>query len=275
MRYPRNALLALGIVVMTWNGPAAARSPADLALTYRIYYGGFEVLHLLVDIRMAPENYEMKLKFRTMGMIGTLFPWTMKAYARGRLTKDGVRPVAAGHRNSWRGRKRWVELRYPGRGHVVVDAHPVPEDDKPSPKRLLETIDLASAIIAMTRKFDTNPVCGLRLPVFDGRRRYNLVLKGLGDGVVRRNGYSAYVGPVVKCRVEMDRLAGFKTRHKSYGGLDENDRAASVFMARPFSDAPPVPVRIEIESRWGDVLAHLTQAKLAVDGATRKLVRGN
>jgi hypothetical protein len=100
-----------------------------------------------------------------------------------------------------------------------------------------------------------------------------LLFKGLGEGTIRRSGYSAYAGPVVKCRVDMERKAGFKSRHKSYGGWGEDDRAASVSMGRPFADGPAVPVRIEIQTRWGDVLAHLTQAKLAVGGKSRELAR--
>ncbi|NQU72555.1 MAG: DUF3108 domain-containing protein [Rhodospirillales bacterium] len=275
MGFTRKALLLSGLLALSWIGPAAARSPADstrdLALTYRVYYGGFEVLRLVVDIRLAAEDYKLEMNFRTLGLIGTLFPWTMKAYARGRLTKDGVHPVAAGQRNSWRGRQRWVELRYPGRSPVVADAHPAVKDDKPSAKSLIDTIDLASAIFAMTRQLDQHRGCGRRLPVFDGRRRYDLLFKGLGDGAIRRSGYSVYAGPVTNCRAEMDRLAGFKTRQNSYGGWGEADRTATVSMGRPFIDAPPVPVRIEIQTRWGDIMAHLTQAKLAANGNTRKL----
>ena len=277
MSLMRKALLVSGMFVLAWASPADAQSPGDpardLDLTYRVYYGGFEVLHLSIDFQMAPKSYEMELKFRTLGMIGSLFPWTMKAYARGRLIKDGVRPVAAGNRNSWRGKQRWLELRYPDRHPIVTDAHPAPKGDKPTPESLLEAIDLASAVIAMTRKFDKSRSCGLNLPVFDGRRRYDLVFRSDGIGAIRRNGYSAYAGPVVKCRVEMKRLAGFKTRHKAYGGWGEEDRAALVSMGRPFIAGPPVPVKIEIQTRWGDVVAHLTGAKLAADGTTRELAR--
>lgn len=277
MGFMRRALLVSGMFVLVWIAPAAARAGGDaardLALTYRIYYGGFEVLRLTVDLRMAPENYALEMKFRTLGVIGALFPWTMRAYSHGLLTRNGVRPVAAGHRNSWRGNQRWVELRYPSRGPIVVDAHPPEEGDKPSPESLIGAIDLASAVVAMTRTLDKDRNCGDRLPVFDGRRRYDLLFKGLGDSVIRRSGYSAFAGPVVKCRVGMDRLAGFRKSHKSYGGWGAADRAASVFMGRPFIDAPPVPVRIEIETRWGDVIAHLTGAKLATDGTTRDLAR--
>jgi Protein of unknown function (DUF3108) len=277
----RVALLVSGILsallVPFRAAPADARTASGaashLALAYRVYYGGFQVLRLAVDIRMAPENYAMEMNFRTLGLIGRMFPWTMRAYANGRLTENGVRPVTAGQRNSWRGRQRWVELRYPGRSPVVADARPAANEDLPSPESLIDTIDLASAILAVSRKLGMDRGCALRLPVFDGRRRYDLRFRGLGDATIRRNGYSVFAGPVIRCRAEMKRLEGFESRQKSYGGWGEADRAAVVFMGRPFTDAPPVPVRIEIQTRWGDVMAHLTRAELVANGKTRELAR--
>ena len=120
MKFVRNAFLVSGLFVMIWDAPAIARDPTrDLSLTYRVYYGGFEVLQLSVDIQMAPKTYAMKLKFHTIGMIGSLFSWNLNAYARGRVTKDGVFPIAAGNHNSWQGKKRWIELRYAERRPTV------------------------------------------------------------------------------------------------------------------------------------------------------------
>ena len=59
--------------------------PKDLALGYRVYFGGFEALALGVDVALAAERYKMDMNFRTQGLIGRLFPWTMRAFARGRL----------------------------------------------------------------------------------------------------------------------------------------------------------------------------------------------
>ncbi len=273
----RKTLIALGLAAALWAQPAPSRAepPAarDLALAYRIYFGGFEVLKLTVDLMIAPETYAMELNFRTLGLIGRMFPWTMKAYSRGVLAGEEIRPHAAGQRNTWRDRARWVDLRYPDGLPVVTDAKPAAAtdgSDKVPAHALVGTIDLASAIVKLSRKMAAGRGCDGKIAVFDGRRRYDLVFERLGETRIRRSGYTVFQGKAVNCSAAMDRLAGFK-RRKSYGGWGENGRTASVWMARPFADAPPVPVRIEIETRWGDLMVHLVRAELVADGVTREL----
>jgi len=242
-------------VAGSFAGNAHAR---DVALGYRIYYGGFEVMGLGVDLALSPSRYALQMKFHTLGLIGRMFPWKMRAYSRGRMVGANVRPLAAGQRNAWRGRERWVDIRFDDGRPVVTDARPKSEGTDAPGKDLRGTVDLASAILVIARATDRDRACAGRVKVFDGRRRYDLVLEKLGEEKLRKNGYSIYQGPTVTCRAEMDRLGGFK-RRKSYGGWGRADRAARVWLGRVMDRVPRVPVRIEIDTRWGAVIAHLAR----------------
>lgn len=278
-RYRRVSAVVAAVAACLAVMPAAAAATGgarDLALGYRVYFGGFEALSLGVDVALAAERYKMDMNFRTRGLIGRLFPWTMQAFARGRLAGSVVLPETAGQRNRWRDRERWVTLRFADGRPTVTDAKPPVGDagrGSLAGEALRGTIDLASAVLALSRAGRAARACAGRLVVFDGRRRYDIVLSRVGEEELRRTRYSVFQARALNCRAKMARRAGFK-RGRGYGGWGSDGRAASLWLAPVFAHTPALPVRIEVETRWGWVIAHLASARMTADGVTRDLAAG-
>jgi hypothetical protein len=105
------------------------------------------------------------------------------------------------------------------------------------------------------------------VPVFDGRRRYDLQYEDRGIQELKRSTYSAFAGPARACRVKQHRIAGFSTDPTDGEKADE----ASIWIADVLPGAPPMPVRIELDSSWGYVYAHL--AEVTGSAGSRKLAR--
>ena len=109
----------------------------------------------------------------------------------------------------------------------------------------------------------------MREAVFDGRRRYNLVLDHLGQDFIQRNDYSAFSGSALRCRVKIERIAGFK--RKTTRSKWRKTDGATLWIGRAFANFPPVPVRLALDTDLGGLRAYLVQATLTEGGQIRRL----
>ncbi len=260
-------LMALAISVSVTGAAAAQRGILD----YKVYFGGFAAVGLEIDLARARDDYRIGAKLRTLGVVDQFFSWSMQSYSRGRLQGTEARPEAAGHTSDWRGRQRLVDIRYEAGRPVVRRLTPKPESDDRVPVSADDipgTVDLASAVLSMTLAAEAGRPCGQRVPVFDGRRRYDLVAERIGVETIRWFGRAGHVRDAVKCRVSMERISGFKkpTDSDEHGDADPSDterRFALVWLAPAGHGMPPVPIRVEVETRWGLIVGHLVKVRPA------------
>jgi len=263
---------AIAIAVSTASAAASERGILD----YKVYFGGFPALALEIEIGRTSEEYDISIGLRTLGVIDRLFPWTMRAYSRGRWAGAEVRPEAAGQTSAWRGRRRLVDVRYQDGRPIVARVVPPPDRDGRASVAAADvagTVDLASAILSLSLAAEAGRGCARLVPVFDGRRRYDLVVEHVGFEPIRRFGQAGPARRALKCRVSMVRRSGFE-RDPDHGAKDGGRRTALLWLARAGEGLPPVPVRIELETRWGLVIAHLMRVRAAPAGAAPGLASG-
>lgn len=264
--------LALPLIV---TSPAFA-DKRDVDLSYSIYIGGFQVAALKIDLDLAAKDYNIAAKVSTTGMVGRMFPWWMKAYSRGEIIGAGVGvvPVSAGQRNNWRGRERFIDMKFTDGVARIDKIAPKPEtDDRDRVPVTMRTgvVDLASAIVSIIRKMDGDRACAAEIPVFDGRRRYDLVSVADGSEKLKPSGYTPFVGETVNCIVSVRKKAGFKKNDDS--GWNDKGRSARVWMGKAFGDVPPVPVRLTLDTPLGALIAHLSAAEYISGGQKVRLGR--
>lgn len=258
----RTSVVALSMLALSASG-AVARD-ADVDLVYKVYIGGFHVVDLQLDIGFAPEKYDVKARINSSGTIGRMFPWTMDANSRGRFSDAGVVvPASARQKNTWRGKERFIDLSFADGIARVDRMKPVPEtDDRDKVPEALRTgaVDLTSAIMALITQMDESAECRNSVPVFDGRRRYDLRVEPDGSDQLKPNRYSPFRGATTNCVVWIDKKAGFKRKDSS--GWSDQQRRAKVWMGKAFASAPPVPIRLTFDTPYGGLIAHLNQATL-------------
>ena len=253
-------------------GAGSGAGAGDVDLSYKVYVGGFQVGALKIDLDLAARNYDIAAKVSTTGLVGRMFPWWMEAYSRGAIVSAGVMPVSAGQRNNWRGRDRFIDLKFSDGIARIDRIAPKPEsDDRDRVPETMRTgvVDLASAIVSIIRRMDGNKPCRAEIPVFDGRRRYDLVTRPDGGEKLRPNGYTPFVGETVNCLVSIRKKAGFKKNDES--GWNDKDRSARVWMGKAFAGVPPVPVRLTLDTPFGALIAHLSAAEYQSGGDRIKL----
>ena len=212
----------------------------------------------------------MRARLKTTGLVKTLVRWKTTAYSRGTLVSGEVVPVRAGYRNKRWWKKRLVELGFDQGTPKLMRMKPRKKPRVP-PSRLKGALDPVGAFLAVLSRFDAGQGCRLRIPVFDGRRLYELVGEVDGDGAGRLEAsrYSPFAGPTVNCRVRLEKKAGFK--QESGEGRERDDAEAQLRMARVFAEMPPVPVRLATDTRYGALVAYLHRAKLRAGALKREL----
>ncbi len=284
-RHARTALrgLALGGLAAVLFVSSAAAGEGRLQLAYKVYFVGVHAANLGLGVSFDGAAYDadaaaydlhatayaVQARFKTTGLVKGLTRWKTTAYSRGTLVLGDVVPVRAGYRDKQWWRKRLVELGFDQGTPKLVRMKPRKEP-RVSPSQLKGALDPAGAFLALLARFDAGQGCGMRIPIFDGRRLRELVGETDGDGTGRleANRYSPFAGPTVDCRVRVARKAGFKRRSD---GQERKDIEVQLRMARVFDEMPPVPVRLASDTRYGALAAHLVRANLDAAGLKREL----
>lgn len=259
-----------------------------LQLSYRAYF--FDVHAANLDLRVDFDGasydpdaaaydldasaYAVRLRLKTTGLIKTLTRLKTTAYSQGAFVAGDIVPVRAGYSSKqWR-RKRLVELGFDERTPRVVRIKPRRKGGRSpsvSPAQLEGALDPAGSLLALLSHLDAGQGCSLRIPVYTGRRLYELVgePQGTGVGRLKASRHSPFAGPTVNCRVRLEKKAGFKPRPA--GGRNREDTDVLLQMARVFDETPPVPVRFAGETGYGSLVVYLHRAKLDVGGLKREL----
>jgi len=106
----------------------------------------------------------------------------------------------------------------------------------------------------------STPPCARTIPVFDGRRRYDIRLEYIGEESLGMNASSVYGGIAVKCRVYFQQVAGFSRKWNEDN--PQPDTPTIIWLIRLEEAGTWLPVRAEGASSWGSLSAVLTRHRL-------------
>lgn len=251
------ATLALAVPALTGNARAE-----PVSAQYQVYFGGLHVLDAEAKWERGGGSYRLVAQAETEGFVGWLTPWTGTTESRGRIAGGEVIP---GHHLNWGTDEdadegaRLVEISY-DRSGKVVDTLVQPAQDwegrHPLPPGAAEgTLDPLSVIAGLGELLQAGGRCEGTFAVFDGRKRYDLIVSDAGETVLEPTSYSIYAGPARGCRLDYRMLGGHKIKHNKYV---ETARKRIVWVAHPAEGAPPLPVRLEIETAYGSLIGHIT-----------------
>lgn len=258
----KTALLAAAL--LTIGGEAAAWSqPERLTLRYALYVGGLSALDGAVELTARPGGYEVQLAAETKGVIGWLADWRTRSVSRGAWRGGEAATQEHESHNLWRGEPRSVNLRYDAAGAASVTAAPdaAADDRDPIPAEMLRaTLDPLSGFLAVMEALRRGEGCGRTIAAFDGRRRFDMRFRDLGAETLPAGGYSSFDGKARRCAVDYVAIAGHKRspeRNMFWRNSGGERPPVHVWFAEVAAGAPPAPVRIETDTPFGAVVAHL------------------
>ena len=118
-------------------------------------------------------------------------------------------------------------------------------------------MDPISAMLNLVHAVARDGRCAGRVPVFDGRRRFDLAARDLGEQDLVRSGVASFEGLARRCRVTFEPVTGF-WRDERWEQPKTSE--IEIFLATVVPGGPPVPVRLEAENAFGAVRIHLVSA---------------
>ena len=262
--------LAMASAVILSPGPARAAetlSPRTLDLTYDVYLGGLHIFTFDVDMALQPDRYRVTAQGATQGMVGWLYEWQTKLAAEGLDRNGRIEPQRYDVESNWQGNLRTSQLGFAEGGRYDLQQTPPPEPDPDIEGALPEslpdgTVDPLSLAIAASRALEQTGRCDQTVPVFDGRRRYDLTLTHIDAATLPPSEYSVYHGPAVRCSFSMKRISGFRKSWKTKRQVDADASAPTIWIAPIREDLPPVPVRYDGAIALGNIVIHLTKAQV-------------
>jgi len=247
------ALVACGLVA---GDGQAATAPRALALSYQVFLGPLPVMVVTADLAMpaasAEGSYRADIVGRAGGYVGQVYDWSFAARAAGVARGHRLSPKTFAGENLSVLDRRPVTIAYSMDGTPATRFDPPRAEDaglQPGPAQARGTLDPASALIALVRTVAATGSCTTALPVYDGRRRFDLIARAAGEELVEPLPRSLYGGPAQRCDFQLKQLDASRERLPSQGTAWMAEVAGAM-----------VPVRLELTTALGIVTVDLVQA---------------
>ena len=245
----------VGAALLSVLAPLAAPAAAADRLSARVeLYGplGLHVLSLHTTLEQTEDHYTAVADYATIGLAGILFEQKTHAVATGRLARASAYPDSFRNDTVRNGIVRRSRVDYLPDGTVNGSSSPAPAAVVP-PAMARGTVDNVTAYLRLERQLAETGKCGLTVPVFDGRQRYDLVFVDAGKQELSREAGQRFSGTAIACRM---------TRHNRAVDASEQDEGASqgtFWYAALVPGELPVPVRMRLETQLGTVDGYLAE----------------
>jgi hypothetical protein len=267
------ALIAVRQMTVTQKNvpvPAALVQEHKLLLQYDVYASGFKALSASLTIGMDKKAYDMAMEAETRGLIGRLFPWKVSMDTTGRIgAKGALIPILHTDRTTWRQKVSLEEMSYDPHGKVVKMT--TQDDGKAAADLPIDNalsnhaVDVLTGTLALLQNADSTHHCTGQFPVFDGKRRFNITLTDDGTEILASSRYSRFEGEAMRCILKVEPAAGFEPKDEKRGWMavqnytEARHKLPTLWLARIKDSEQVIPVRMEIASAYGSVVANLSR----------------
>jgi hypothetical protein len=259
----RIAILALLVPVALAAAPAAAWAPRErLEMVYDVLAGG-RVAEFTLEFGVVGDSYRIASRQASAGVVRWAFPWQSTTEVHGRFNAAVTVPESYRVKGEFRGKPRRVEMDF--RNGELVRYEAVPnnvedEREEVTPEQRRGALDPVSAIMAVIRQANTGGGCDARVPVFDGRQRYDILFTDRGMTEIKSHYASIFEGQARICAFEWLPIAG-RLKRAGMPPREADRRFGRAYMAPVEAGGALAPVKIEFEAWFGTVTGHLREVR--------------
>lgn len=253
--------VALALPFLLGAGPAAvppAAETAPLSLRYDVYARGLPFLSLDFRLDESAVAYKVSGTVHAQGVLGAVSDFTLHTESRGTITAEKLRPSMHDNSSRARHKERRAHLDFHRDGSVIAALTPADDPDHrlPTAEQVVGSVDPLTAILTIGDVVARSGSCQAKVAVYDGRRRYDLVLSDDGPGRAE-HGQSAELR---RCGLDLVKLAGFTSDRNRPPAIEHG----KVWIMPPLrAGMPPLPARIEFHSDWGPITVQVAPTVVA------------
>lgn len=200
-----------GLSILLGCGGAAAQD-VPFSARYDFYIGGLTVAEIALDGSVGATGYDARSRVETRGLLDLLTGGRIDATAAGDRRGAG-RFVPDAYANDFvrGGTARRTSMTYSGDiARVSIFPPEAPKPTDTTPEAHPNTLDPVTAVVAMMTPRPGNSLCNRTIPIFDGKRRYDIVLLSPKDRTLGEEPpIPDWDRPVTRCFGVYERIAGF------------------------------------------------------------------
>lgn len=248
-----------GLLALCAAAALPARVSAEaMVARYDVQAAGFTIMQVEALVDLNGPDYLVRTRVIPRGVMTWFTGGEQVSSAEGRWR--GMDPMPLRYRTDgvWRGNRRMVAMDYTPSGRPQLRAiEPANTGEhEPVPDALQHgTMDTLSALAKLSRTVARTGRCDLAAGIFDGRRRADLTVRTISQDLLAREG--GFAGQALRCELESRVIAGFHADQDRAQAAEP--QPATAWLGRPLPGGGPLPVRVEIPTRWfGDVRIVLT-----------------
>jgi len=260
------AALSLSALVTAAPARAADNWPANMRAQYEVNFNGFNVGTLEFVSQAEQQSYTLVANAKLSVLLGVI-TWDGQTRSFGMIAKEALKPAA--FTLDFRANSRSGSTRVGfDDGAVTKIAHLPPPIVHPEtiPLRadhLKGVVDPLSAVMVLSRGSSTNP-CERRIPIFDGRERFDLLFSYKGEMKVTEQLPSGQPGIAFICKVRYLPIAGHKVDSETKFMAANNEIEVAL---RPIPAANVfVPYQISIPTMAGSATIVSKRVEIASPG---------
>jgi hypothetical protein len=242
---------------------AAESWPANMRALYDINFNGFNVGTFEFQSQAERQSYTLLGNAKLSVLLGA-FSWDAETRSFGLLVNQAPKPASFTFDYKSSLRAGSTKLGF-ANGAVSAISHLPPEMPRPDTVPLREqhlkgVVDPLSAIMMLARASSANP-CDRRLPIFDGKERFDLVFSYKGERRVVEQTPSGQPSVAHVCRVRYLPIAGHKVDGETSHMAANNDIEVAL---RPVPSANVlIPYQVTIPTMAGS--ATIVSKRVEID----------
>ena len=206
-----------GLLVGPGTLAAAESWPANVRALYEINFNGFNVGTFEFQSQAESQSYTLTANARLSVLLGA-FTWNGETRSFGMIVNQAPKP--ASFTFDFRSNLRAGSTKLGFSDGAVTNILNLPQMVSTTPtipvreQHLKGVVDPLSAIMMLSRGATADP-CDRRIPIFDGKERFDLLFSRKGEMRVTEQAPSGQPGVAHVCRVKYVPIAGHKVDNET------------------------------------------------------------